>query len=101
MHLTKIILKKNGKKFKGPIDKIGFDSDVFEYSYIKLFTYPTLFYICDIASAITERERVSISRIEDIDEIERMRKIWMHYKKGDLKLIESDFVKEKYRLKKK
>ena len=75
MHLTTIILK-DGRKFASPIEKIKFDSEVFENSYIKLFDYRDIFYIKDIQSAITGMERVSINRTEDVDEIKRMKKYW-------------------------
>jgi hypothetical protein len=84
MHLTRIVLK-DGKKFSSSIEKIRFDNNIFEDSYIKLFDYKEKFYIKDIKSAVTEKDRISINKIRGVDEIERMRKLWNRYKKGEIK----------------
>ena len=97
MHLTNII-KKDGNNLTSPLEKIRFDPDTFGNSYIKLFDYEPI-YIRDILSAITEKERTGINKIEDADEIKHMRKIWQDYKKGKLLLSEDRFVEEKYKIK--
>ena len=90
MHLTKIVLK-DGRKFADVMPKIGYDPNVFENSYIELSG--NRFYVRDIASAITENERVSKTKIGDIDEIEEMRKQWEEYKSGKdegLRLVDGE-----------
>ena len=95
MHLTEIILK-DGRKFSGYIERTAFDPDTFEHSYIKLFKYYKIFYICDIKSAITESDRIGLNEVSDINKIEVMRQQWEEYKKG--KIHEIPLVEEKYRL---
>ena len=86
MHLTEIILK-DGRKFSAPIETIKFDPDIFEYSYIKLFNSEELFYIQDIKSAKTKKDRISCYKFGDVDEIKRMRNLWNKYKKGEIKSL--------------
>lgn len=74
MHLTHIVLK-DGREFSSPIQEIKLDKENFENSYIKLFDYDEKFYVKDMQSAITEKDRISINKIGDVDEIKRMRKI--------------------------
>lgn len=79
MHLTTIILK-NGRKFCSPIKEIKIDNKNFENSYIILFDYNKKFYVRGIQGALTEKDRSSTNKIEDIDEIERMKKLWKYQK---------------------
>ena len=83
MHLTTIILK-DGRIFSSPIEKIQYDLEIFEKSYIKLFDYPDMLYIKDMQSAVTEKERVSVNKIEDADEIKKMREYWEKCKSGEI-----------------
>ncbi len=94
MHLTEIILK-DGRKFEGFIDEQRLDPDIFEHSYIKLLD-DNLFYIKDIISATTKKDRVSSTKIGDVDEIENMRKFWKEYMEGKVDGI--PLVEEEYRL---
>ena len=93
MHLTEIVLK-DGKKFEGIIEKQRFDPDIFEHAYIKLDEQ--ILYIKNIFSAITQADRISSAKTGDIDEIEKMRKLWEQYERGDVMGI--SLVEEKYRL---
>lgn len=95
MHLTTIILKDN-RVFSSPIEKVRFDPDVFEYSYIKLFGYNDVFYFKDIESAVTENERDSKSYTGNVDEIKAMREKWELCRKSELEKI--PLVEDKYRL---
>jgi len=83
MHNTRIKLKKpNLEKMielNGPIESIRLDMEDFGHSYIKLFGYPIV-YVCEIESAITGNERISISKQGDEDEIESLKKLWEFYK---------------------
>jgi len=94
MHLTKIILKDK-TSISSPIERIRFDKDVFKNSYIKLFDNNPV-YIKDMRSAITIGERISIKKIEDVNEIKRMKKYWDLYKKGEVTELPS--VEEKYKI---
>jgi len=93
MHLTEIVLK-DGKKFEGIIEKQRFDPDIFEHAYIKLDEQ--ILYIKNIFSAITKADRISSTKTGDIDEIEKMQKLWEQYKRGEVMGI--SLVEEKYRL---
>ena len=93
MHLTEIVLK-DGRKFEGIIEKQRFDPDIFEHAYIKLDGQ--ILYIENISSAITKADRISSTKTGNIDEIEKMRKLWEQYKRGDVSEI--GLVEEKYRL---
>ena len=93
MHLTEIVLK-DGRKFEGIIEKQRFDPDIFEHAYIKLDGQ--ILYIKNISSAITKADRISSTKTGNIDEIEKMRKLWEQYKRGDVSEI--GLVEEKYRL---
>ena len=103
MHNTSIVLKENnekreltGKSFLAPIERIRFDSEIFEHSYIKLFDIEP-FYLCDIASAITADDRISINTLGNRDEIAEMKKWWGRYKSGEVKFADSDFVEPNLR----
>ena len=93
MHLTEIVLK-DGRKFEGIIEKQRFDPDIFEHAYIKLDGQ--ILYIENISSAITKADRISSTKTGNIDEIEKMRKLWWQYKGGEV--LEIGLVEEKYRL---
>ena len=93
MHLTEIVLK-DGRKFEGIIEKQRFDPDIFEHAYIKLDGQ--ILYIKNISSAITKADRISSTKTGNIDEIEKMRKLWWQYKGGEV--LEIGLVEEKYRL---
>jgi hypothetical protein len=77
MHTTEICLK-DGRRFSGIIleEKVNSEGK-FDDSYIKLLKYiddkPEIFYVHDIKSAITKEERISISKLGDLDVIERMK----------------------------
>lgn len=73
MHDTEIYLK-DGRKFSSPIEKQEIDYNDFGNSYIKLFFIPEIFFLCNVEKAITRGERISLSKLGDLDEIESMRR---------------------------
>lgn len=81
---------------EAPLEKIRFDPDTFEHSYIKLSGYQPL-YICDIQTAVTIKDRINIHTIGDIDEIQRMKKLWQEYKDGETRRYEKSFVEPELR----
>ena len=97
MHITRLFLK-NGKTINSILERQRLDPDVFENSYIKVCDFNEVFYIKEISSAITQRERVTINRIENLDEIANMKKNWEDYKAGKMELGEGDLVEPKYKL---
>lgn len=100
MHNTIIILKEPNQdglvKLIGPIERIRIDSDIFEHSYIKLFSQPII-YICEMQTVLTRGDRINVNNIGEVDEIKRIRKMWDEYKSGNVKYSASSFVEPELR----
>ena len=103
MHDTVVVLKKAIEEdglvkliLSAPLERIRLDPDTFEHSYIKLYGHQPL-YICDLQAAVTVKDRINIHTIGDIDEIQRMKKMWEEYKSGETRRSERSFVEPELR----